>query len=810
MNRKILVSILVVLVLATSVTLQAFAQPQEDVAAPPVDEMLDLVNEFRTEEGKDRLELSAALCDAAHERASEMAREGEISHTRPDGDIFDTSFEASGDKGENVFRGGPLATEQVPASAFTAWKEKSTLHRQNMLDSAWGYMGVGYVPGNDGYWYVCQLFSQTRPNADDEGQESASPTEEPSSEPEETEDPEPEPSAAEPSATPEPSWDSSRTLQRIEAPDEVVAGETINFKVITTTSANLYYYHARWSHPSQYKSDVSRDLRTLSLYTKTADDITVEFAILRGNQTERVSKTVHVRNAVHAEIKGPDQVAPGRRTTVELDTIEGVGPQDISWSVIPGVCALDFSADKRRCTFVSPSDADILFIAKVKLKGSVATAKKTVKVASQIPVKLEALSAGRVGYELEVHVDVDHRVRPGDIYWSMYPGTCDAFFAPDNRTMYFTPTSTDTLEITVRAEYEGKSGAAFLVVPVAGAGTLTSSPTSSPTTAETVVPSSGPIVTEGDLTPATSAAATDSSGDDEPFAQPSSDPTEAPQPTSAGSSAESAPSATPASVPDDPASAEPTSAEDTWWSLDQGATTSPTRIPDLIEPHARPTLPFLPVDSPTQTPITTPGPTPAPPAPTATTTARPDEVQHFVSGDAIITPPDEKPDKSSASPSPVSEPAEPLQTALQLRQNAPISLQRTEDGQTAVADLELGLTVGDMAASFAASDTNVLRVVDADGQSVPLDAHPATGQMIQVRNSDGRIIDSVPVIVPGDVLGTGKMSMAQLVRAASALIGDEPLTGVYLRAVKMTGPNPDGDVSLSDIVCMARLLNDVR
>lgn len=78
----------------------------------------------------------------------------------------------------------------------------------------------------------------------------------------------------------------------------------------------------------------------------------------------------------------------------------------------------------------------------------------------------------------------------------------------------------------------------------------------------------------------------------------------------------------------------------------------------------------------------------------------------------------------------------------------------------------------------------------------------ATGDVLQFV-SDGEVLAEATVIVDGDVLGTGVMSLSQLVRMAQALSGTQPLEDAYLCAADFT---ESGTVTLSDLVREAALL----
>lgn len=89
------------------------------------------------------------------------------------------------------------------------------------------------------------------------------------------------------------------------------------------------------------------------------------------------------------------------------------------------------------------------------------------------------------------------------------------------------------------------------------------------------------------------------------------------------------------------------------------------------------------------------------------------------------------------------------------------------------------------------------------GGTVVSDSHPiGTGMIIEVIE-DGEVTQATTVIVKGDVLGTGVMNIAQVVRLAQDLNGLDPLEGVY----KQAGIFGSGDtITIADIVQSARLL----
>ena len=97
------------------------------------------------------------------------------------------------------------------------------------------------------------------------------------------------------------------------------------------------------------------------------------------------------------------------------------------------------------------------------------------------------------------------------------------------------------------------------------------------------------------------------------------------------------------------------------------------------------------------------------------------------------------------------------------------------------------------------------QVLRATGQpAVPTDPI-ATGMHVVVTAQDGTVLIDTTVVVMGEVLGTGIMNIAQIVRAAQDLNGTRALTGPYLAAADFNG---NGFVDISDLVRMAWILTD--
>jgi uncharacterized protein YkwD len=104
-------------------------------------EVVRLVNEFRAQNGKTKLNVNAALSQAAEEHSEDMAFNDFFSHTGSDGSQVGARVSEEGYDGRSV--GENIAAGQsTPQKVFNAWKA-SPGHNANMLGS-WEDIGVGY------------------------------------------------------------------------------------------------------------------------------------------------------------------------------------------------------------------------------------------------------------------------------------------------------------------------------------------------------------------------------------------------------------------------------------------------------------------------------------------------------------------------------------------------------------------------------------------------------------------------------------------------------------------------------------------
>jgi len=123
--------------------------------------ILDATNGYRKEANVSNLKLDKDLSILATVRAMEMAYGNKFSHTRPNGEDWNTFWKekgfnftvpSGGKYGENLAYGYTTAS-----AASTGWYN-STTHRENMLNSSFTKIGIGKYTFN-GHTYWVQFFS---------------------------------------------------------------------------------------------------------------------------------------------------------------------------------------------------------------------------------------------------------------------------------------------------------------------------------------------------------------------------------------------------------------------------------------------------------------------------------------------------------------------------------------------------------------------------------------------------------------------------------------------------------------------------
>ena len=136
-------------------------RPADDVDAMKQD-IVDRTNALRREKGVAALRVNDKLMRAAQVRADEMAAHTVYSHTRPNGEKFNTVTDCPY-MAENIHRIADwvLSDQTLTERAVADWST-STAHRKNMVNPKLSAIGVGLARGvndnGDPCWYCVQLF----------------------------------------------------------------------------------------------------------------------------------------------------------------------------------------------------------------------------------------------------------------------------------------------------------------------------------------------------------------------------------------------------------------------------------------------------------------------------------------------------------------------------------------------------------------------------------------------------------------------------------------------------------------------------
>ncbi len=123
---------------------------------PEIEQLLQLTNKARSEQGLPKLALNATLTEAAMQHSTNMVRQRTLAHDL-DGKGPAERIRALGYRfgsmGENIAEG-----QRTSAEAIDSWL-RSPGHRANLLGSAYTEVGFGVATTTDGRRYWTQLFA---------------------------------------------------------------------------------------------------------------------------------------------------------------------------------------------------------------------------------------------------------------------------------------------------------------------------------------------------------------------------------------------------------------------------------------------------------------------------------------------------------------------------------------------------------------------------------------------------------------------------------------------------------------------------
>ena len=157
-GKVFLIAVTLIVMSIATVSAQTFGQSvwtdEEPDSSNFAEEVLELVNIERENQGLEPLELYDDLCDRADIRAEEIIEY--FSHDRPDGSSCFTVLDGLNYRtcGENIAAG-----QTSPEDVMDSWMN-SEGHRANILNPNFKYLGVGYAYDENSTYknYWVQLF----------------------------------------------------------------------------------------------------------------------------------------------------------------------------------------------------------------------------------------------------------------------------------------------------------------------------------------------------------------------------------------------------------------------------------------------------------------------------------------------------------------------------------------------------------------------------------------------------------------------------------------------------------------------------
>lgn len=120
-----------------------------------VNEMFNLINSKREEQGIQKLKLDEQLCKLAQQKAEDMVTNNYFAHESPN---FGTPFEMmKNNKIDYMTAGENIAGYKDVEGSVNAWMNSQS-HKENILSNGYNYTGIG-VAKSEKYGYVfVQLF----------------------------------------------------------------------------------------------------------------------------------------------------------------------------------------------------------------------------------------------------------------------------------------------------------------------------------------------------------------------------------------------------------------------------------------------------------------------------------------------------------------------------------------------------------------------------------------------------------------------------------------------------------------------------
>lgn len=625
----------------------------------------------------------------------------------------------------------------------------------------------------------------------------------------------------------------------IDGPDTAVPGDF----VVLTVSSNQPRQGEQitWkANPPSALLELSDEDHAARFLIPDADVLEVEATVVTvaGQSVTAPHKILIDRSSkapLSLELNGPRTAKVGAAVTVRAlpntaDRLDG-----INWKIEPA-CAYTLSEDKLSLTFI-PDHTGSFEIAVNATHGEEepARALHIVNVTEEQgsppeetkpTVVLRGPERVRQGEAFSLIAAITPQTAGAKVLWSINPGTEPYVISEDGKQVTITPQSGQNITVYAFVTIEGEDGELGLatnieVIPseaeASGAPSdITASPAASlppgetkpsepeqsrepqPSAEPTAAESGTPVISAAPTQPSTSAEPTSVESQMRPSASATARPTEsavAAEPTSVESQAR--PSATATARPtESAAAAEPTSVESqaqpsasaTARPTESGASAAPTPVGSQVRPSAsasvRPVMPapaFTP-SWPVQVPAITPN----------------GSSGSGNAGAAASLGPSVEASASSAPSAGLSDMLSPDSAG-----NLSVSGQGEDRYLLGLTAAHEPLRANELTSTVNVPEGCVLRLTSADGRDLEEDGRIATGLILSLVHPEKGVLDQAVVVVRGDVLGTGRLDIAQLVGVAQAIKGERELEGPYLQAAKWT----DGSrVTIADLVRQAQAL----
>ena len=161
--KQLLLGVLLAVSIASAPARAADASVPDGVSQ----RVLTLVNAFREEQGRSKLETDMRLTQAAQSFADFLAATGRFEHdadgATPRARVKQRGYDAcaTAENIANEYSSRGFTEERLARAFVEGWKQ-SPAHRENIVDADATQTGVGVSRAKDGGYYAVQLFAEPR------------------------------------------------------------------------------------------------------------------------------------------------------------------------------------------------------------------------------------------------------------------------------------------------------------------------------------------------------------------------------------------------------------------------------------------------------------------------------------------------------------------------------------------------------------------------------------------------------------------------------------------------------------------------